>query len=251
MFDNITFVDLVALMRITSDSTVEKFGGLINSSFFDASNILGSLKQKGLVDFVTSFPNQSAITVTEQGKQLISEVQQKASTPFDTLDMSVLVQLANGKRTLSDVANGVNVTQKDLATHLYKLSTQQYMSYELRNGNMNMTLTEKGFLCVKEGKPQETPATAQQPTQSTSQTESVPNVSASQTPQQELSTAQVQTVVTAASTEQAVPKTVDELKALDEKIARNKRIKWLALLVVSVVVFVAAFVLLLYYLNLI
>ena len=103
MLDNITFIDLVALTRITSDSTVERFGGLINSSFFDASNILGTLKQKGLVDFITQFPSQSAITVTEQGKALIEEVQEKSTLPFDKLDLEILVTISSGSKTLPDL----------------------------------------------------------------------------------------------------------------------------------------------------
>src|SRR5271167_4142556 len=121
MLDNINFIDLVALMRLTPDSTVERFGGLINSSFFDASNILGSLKQKGLVDFITQFPSQSAITVTEQGKQLITEAQEKAATTVDKLDMEILSQISKGNKTLQDLSTVVNVTSKDLAMHLNKL----------------------------------------------------------------------------------------------------------------------------------
>lgn len=151
MQENINFIDLVALMRITPDSTVERFGGLINSSFFDASNILGSLKQKGLVDFVTSFPSQSSISVTEEGKKLIADAQEKAATQFDTLDMEILEQISSGKRNLSDLTAVVNVTSKDLALRLNKLSTQKFLAYELRNGNMGITLTEKGFLKVRQG----------------------------------------------------------------------------------------------------
>jgi hypothetical protein len=155
MTDNVTFVDLVALTRITPDATAEKFGGLINSSFFDASNILGSLKQKGLVDFVTAFPTQSTITLTELGKQLVADADQKATEPFDKLDMEILTQMSNGKRTLPEISGGVNVTQKDLAIHLYKISKQQFISYELRNGNVNLSMTEKGFLHVKESSQQQ------------------------------------------------------------------------------------------------
>jgi len=151
MLDNLNFIDLVALTRITPESTVERFGGTINSSFFDASNILGTLKQKGLVTFVTAFPSQSALSVTEEGKKLIDEVKEKAKSPFDNLDMAILTHLSNGKRTLNDVTAELNVTSKDLAFHLYKMSEQEFISYELRNGNMTLMLTEKGFLKVKEG----------------------------------------------------------------------------------------------------
>ncbi len=215
-FENINFIDLVALTRITTDSTVERFGGLINSSFFDASNILGSLKQKGLVDFVTAFPNQSAITVTDQGKQLIAEVQQKASMQFDNLDMAILVQLSKGNRTLSDLTGAVNVTTKDLAVHLYKLSTQQFTSYELRNGSMSIMLTEKGFLCVKEGAPHTDEQLLKQAAASATGSEITSKDLAAH-----------QTAAAGIGAQQgAVPQsanTPEELKALEQKIVSEKK----------------------------
>lgn len=232
--DNITFIDLIALTRITPDATVERFGGMINSSFFDASNILGTLKQKGLVDFVTQFPSQSSLSVTETGKQLIADVQQKASTPFDTLDMAILVQLANGKRALPDLTGGVNVTSKDLAVHLYKLSVQQFISYELRNGNMSLTMTEKGFLRVKEGmpKPEQTQPQAQaQP----AQPEAV--APTTQMPSGASATQSQQTVQAASSAQ----KNEAALKELDAKISSEKKMRsMVAIAVIIILVVVVA-----------
>jgi hypothetical protein len=227
--DNITFVDLVALTRITPEATVERFGGLINSSFFDASNILGTLKQKGLVDFITQFPSQSAINVTEQGKQLISEVQEKSSAPFDTLDMAVLLQLADGKRSLPDLSTGVNVTPKDLATHLYKLSVQQYISYEIRNGNMNLTMTEKGFLRVKEGMPK--PGEAQQPQQPQS---AMTGAMAAQQFQAPSAAPQIQGTQERRPETQAPAATPEEVKSLETRIQGEKKLKSLVTIVVIV-----------------
>jgi DNA-binding MarR family transcriptional regulator len=220
MLDNITFIDLVALMRITPESTVERFGGLINSSFFDASNILGSLKQKGLVDFITQFPSQSAITVTDQGKQLIAEVQQKDTTPFDALDLSILHQLSNGNRTLPELTGAVNVTTKDLAMHLHKLSVQQFISFELRNGNMNIMLTEKGFLRVKEGIPA-SEAQAQQP--------------ASQQNAASVQTAQAMTTPGA----KPIPKTAEDLKNLETQIISGQKQKRTLILAAVIIVVIA------------
>jgi len=165
MAEDLNFIDLVALSRIKPDTTVEKFGGIINSSFFDASNILGSLKQKGLIDFTTSFPGQSAITVTDQGKQVLQESDERAKSDFDMLDLAIMTQLSGGKRGLTDLGGAVNVRQRDLAMHLFKLSAQQYVSYDIRNGNIDITLTEKGFLQVKSGmpKPQAAAQAAQAP----------------------------------------------------------------------------------------
>jgi len=236
MLDNITFIDLTALMRITPDATVERFGGLINSSFFDASNILGTLKQKGLVDFITQFPSQSAITVTDEGKKLIAEVQERAANPFDELDHTILTQLSKGNRTLVDLSANVNVTSKDLAVHLNKLSVQQFISYELRNGNMTINLTEKGFLRVKEGvPPSEVPAQqvagatgAVQPNAAT------PSAKATAGP----------TVVGI-----KIPSTPEEFMALETKIMNDEKTRSMAIFA-AIIIFVLIFVLL-YFLHLV
>lgn len=93
MADEPNFVDLFALTKVTPDAVVERFGSTINSSFFDASNILGGLKIKGLIDFTTLFGNQNSITVTDSGKQLLDEAAKKAMEPFDQLDLAVVMQL--------------------------------------------------------------------------------------------------------------------------------------------------------------
>ncbi|MDE1832944.1 MAG: hypothetical protein KGH58_00825 [Candidatus Micrarchaeota archaeon] len=157
MASDVNFIDLISLSRIKGDTVVEKFGSLINSSFFDASNILGGLKQKGLVDFTTTFPGQSALTVTDLGKATVAEANEKAKGGFDHLDFAVITQLSKGKRSLTDLGGAVNVTPKDLAMHLYKLAEQQYLSYEFRNGTIDITLTEKGFIQVQNGMPAAAP----------------------------------------------------------------------------------------------
>lgn len=237
MMDNISFVDLVSLMRITPDATVERFGSLINSSFFDASNILGTLKQKALVDFVTQFPSQSAITVTEQGKQLIADAGQKATEPVDKLDAELLKKISEGSKTLPAIAENVNITPKDMAFHLYKLSVQQFLSYELRNGSVDIKLTEKGFLAVKEGIPaaiqsegaqqaQESPTVAQQDNVQSSTPAGQPDTN---TPTQ--------------------PKTDEELKAIEAKIMREKRTD--KLILAAIVIVIAVIVLYLYIVGII
>ena len=145
----INFIELIALTRITPEATVEKFGSLINSSFFDASNILAGLKMKGLVDFVTAFPNQSTLKLTEKGAGVLAEANKKAAEPVDALDSAILAQLAGGKRSLIEMATTLNVAQKDLALHIFKLSTQGSLTYELVNANVSMFLTERGFVAAK------------------------------------------------------------------------------------------------------
>ncbi len=153
MTDEINFLDIIALKKITDTAVVEKFGGLINSSFFDASNILGTLKLKGLIDFTTAVPGQNAITVTDTGKKLLTEAADKAKMQFDPLDLSVLTQLSGGKRTLNDLHGSTNISPRDLAMHLNKMAEQQFVNADIRNGTVNITLSEKGFMQVKEGMP--------------------------------------------------------------------------------------------------
>lgn len=162
MPDEVNFVDLVALTKINPDTVAERFGGLINSSFFDASNILATLRQKGLIDFTTSFPGQSAVTVTELGKKVVGDAVKGAQGEFGELDLTILTQLSNGKRTIQDLGGAINVRPTDLAMHLYKLGQQQYLMYEFRNGIVTITLTEKGFVQSKAGMPQAAAQTVQE-----------------------------------------------------------------------------------------
>ena len=41
--ENINFLDLACLLKIEKDTTLERFGSVINASIFDAANITGSL----------------------------------------------------------------------------------------------------------------------------------------------------------------------------------------------------------------
>ncbi|MEM3245615.1 MAG: hypothetical protein QXN16_02505, partial [Candidatus Micrarchaeaceae archaeon] len=61
-----SFVDIFALTKITPGMVTDKFGPALNSSFFDASNILGGLKIKGLADFSASL-SDNEIIITETG----------------------------------------------------------------------------------------------------------------------------------------------------------------------------------------
>ena len=164
MADEPNFLDLAALSKITPDLVVEKFGGKINSSFFDGSNILGTLRLKGLIDFTANFPGQSVITITDVGKQLIKEATDKSTLTFDGIDLSILQQLQAGRRSHIDIGNAVNLRPRDLAMHLYKLSQQQYTVYEIKNGALDIMLTEKGLTQAAAGMPQQAAAQqAQQP----------------------------------------------------------------------------------------
>jgi hypothetical protein len=164
MADELNFLDLVALSNITPGLVVEKFGGKINSSFFDGSNILGTLRIKGLVDFTANFPGQSIISLTESGKSIIAEAEERAKAPFDAVDFAIVAQLQGGKRSYVDVGGAVNLRPRDLAMHLYRMGKQQYIVYDIKNGSIDIMLTEKGLLQAKAGfqQPQAQPVTSGQ-----------------------------------------------------------------------------------------
>ena len=146
MPDEVTFIDLATITRITPDTTLEKLGSIINASIFDASNLAGSLKQKGLIDFMAYYPGPNTIKVTDLGRSLVADADAKAAEPFDSLDHEILKQLSGGKRAPLDLQTSMNVRPKDLALRLYKLSKQGFASYELRSGGSEVSLTETGFL---------------------------------------------------------------------------------------------------------
>jgi len=146
--DDIDFMDLICITKITPDAVLEKFGSLINASFFDGSKVAGTLKQKGLIDFSASYPGPSKILLTDEGKKLIDEANAKSAEPFDDLDKTILAQLSGGKRNPNELGASLNLRPKDLALRLYKLSKQGHITYELKNGGVEIMLTEKGFLAV-------------------------------------------------------------------------------------------------------
>jgi len=63
MGEELTYLDLLVLRKIDSDSSVEKFGQQINTSFFETANVLGTMKIKGFVDIQSSIGGQSPLVV--------------------------------------------------------------------------------------------------------------------------------------------------------------------------------------------
>ncbi len=244
MSDEINFVDIMALSKIGPDTVVEKFGGMINSSFFDASNVLGALKIKGLIDFTTSFPGQSAITVTELGKQTMNEANGKSNEPFDTLDFTLLTQLSTGKRSLTDLSGAVNIRPRDMAMHLYKLMQLQYLTSTFRNGVLDIALTEKGFLQVKAGMPK--PQSSQQASTTTQaqpgQTPGEPTF----VPEQQPVAAQQPVVNQAASAQNQPQKPVNEVEKLISE-SRIKKARKNTIIIVIVILIIVLFAVLFKY----
>jgi len=142
---DLTFLDLVVMQRIDENSTVEKFGTLINTSFFEAANLLGTLKVKGYVDIQPSIGGNSKITLTEAGASILQNAVGKIDEPVDALDNAIMKTLASGIRDLDKLNEALNIRSSDLAYHLNKLEKQQFLQFDIRSAKVNIALTEKGF----------------------------------------------------------------------------------------------------------
>lgn len=143
--NELTFLDLAVLLKIDSESTVEKFGSSINTSFFETANLLGTMKLKGYLDIMSSVGGLSRVVPTDAGASILSVANEKAREPLDALDQSILSTLASGVRDLEGISASINIRQGDLAYHLHKLSVQQYVDYTIRSAKISVSLTEKGF----------------------------------------------------------------------------------------------------------
>ncbi len=159
--ENVNFLDLACLLKIETDTTLERFGSVINASVFDAANITGSLKQKGLIDFTAYYPGPNSIVVTDTGKKLKADADAKSAETLDSLDDEILKQMSGGKRFPTELKSTLNIRSKDLAFRIYKLFKQNLVSYELKNGNVELMLTEQGFLKAKPAQTVQIPTPSQ------------------------------------------------------------------------------------------
>jgi len=146
MGDEITYLDLLVLRKVDAEATVEKFGQQINTSFFEAANILGTMKIKGLVDIQSSIGGQSPLVVTGTGTDALATAMQKAAEPIDSLDQAILKAIGGGARELTLLTNTLNIRSTDLAFHLHKLKSQDYIDHDVRSAKVMLSLTEKGFI---------------------------------------------------------------------------------------------------------
>ncbi len=141
----LTFLDLVVLQRIGPDSTVERFGSKINSSFFETANMLGTLKQKGFITFETSIGGGSPVVLSDAGKAILAMAEEKSNGEIDALDRGILGAIARGTREVEKIAEKLNIRAGDLAYHIYKLVKTNYIDYDMRACKVTVMLTESGF----------------------------------------------------------------------------------------------------------
>ncbi|MCX8175157.1 MAG: hypothetical protein N3E51_03045 [Candidatus Micrarchaeota archaeon] len=161
--NELTFLDLVILRKIDSESTVEKFGPLINTSFFETANLLGTVKIKGYINIESSVGGSSRVTITDAGSSILAVASQRAKEPLEPLDNAILHAVASGARELEALQNAINVRSADLAFHIFKLVSQGLMDYEVRSAKVRLLLTEAGFNATGAVRVQQTLADALPP----------------------------------------------------------------------------------------
>ncbi|VVC03778.1 Uncharacterised protein [Candidatus Burarchaeum australiense] len=143
----LTFDDILLLQRIDAETVVERFGSKINASFFEAANLLGTLKLKGFVDIEAS-PGLSKVWLTASGKSVLETAQRMGGEELGPLDVSVLQTVARGAKDARAAANMLNIRSSDLAFHLNKLLVQGFIDATVKMGKVSVVLTEKGFTKV-------------------------------------------------------------------------------------------------------
>lgn len=143
--NELTFLDLIILKKTDADSSVEKFGSLINTSFFETANLLGTVKIKGYINIESSIGGISKVIRTDAGEGILALAAKKAIEPIEPLDNALLHAVAGGAKEMSSIQSALNVRSGDLAYHINKMVEQGYMDYEARSAKVSFVLTEQGF----------------------------------------------------------------------------------------------------------
>ena len=146
MSEELTYLDFLVLRKLDAESTVERFGTHINTSFFETANVLGTMKIKGLLDIQSSIGGQSPLVITGTGQDVLATAMQKAAEPLDALDHAILKAIGAGARDLGGLQGQINIRSPDLAFHLHKLKSQDFIDQEIRSAKVMLSLTEKGFI---------------------------------------------------------------------------------------------------------
>lgn len=146
--NELNFLDLVILKKVDAESSVERFGSIINTSFFETANLLGTVKIKGYINIDSSLGGISKVALTEAGSALLLVAEQRAKEPIEPLDNAILHALAGGAKDLESLQSKLNIRSGDLAFHINKLVVQSFMDYSVRSAKVEFVLTEQGFNCV-------------------------------------------------------------------------------------------------------
>jgi hypothetical protein len=143
--NELAFLDIAILKKIDSDSSVKKFGSMINTSFFETANLLGTLKIKGYINIEPSVGGISKVMITDAGSSILSVAEQRSKGEVEPLDNAILHAVAGGAREAEQLQHQLNIRSADLAFHLNKLVACGFMDYEVRSAKVYLVLTEMGF----------------------------------------------------------------------------------------------------------
>lgn len=143
--NELSFLDIAILRKIDAESSVEKFGSMINTSFFETANLLGTTKIKGYIGIESSIGGISKVTITDAGSSILAVADQRSKEPIEPLDNAILHSVAGGARELDALQAMLGIRSADLAYHLNKLIAQNFMDYEMKSAKVYFVLTEMGF----------------------------------------------------------------------------------------------------------
>ncbi|MFA6489871.1 MAG: hypothetical protein WCT52_04275 [Candidatus Micrarchaeia archaeon] len=143
--NELNFLDLAVMKKIDAESSVEKFGSIINTSFFETANLLGTIKIKGYISIESSLGGISRVTITDAGTSILAVAEQRAKEPIEPLDNAILHAVAGGTKDMEALRSALNIRSSDLTFHLYKLISQGFMDYEIRAAKVSFVLSEQGF----------------------------------------------------------------------------------------------------------
>lgn len=144
MSDDLEFIDIALLKRIDEETTVEGFGSKISSTFFEAANLLGTLKIKGLIEIHSAIGN-SPVLITEKGKLLLKELDMYSEVELTKTDLAVLGSIRGGMKDPKQVEAALNIKSSDIAYAIYKLVRKGLVDYKVRNAAVEIMLTTQGF----------------------------------------------------------------------------------------------------------
>src|SRR3989338_7476510 len=143
--NELNFLDIVILRKIDAESSVEKFGSMINTSFFETANLLGTVKIKGYINIESSVGGISRVTITDAGTSILAVADQRAKEPVEPLDNAILHAVAGGSRELDALQSALGIRSADLAYHINKMLAQGFMDFEVKSAKVYFVLTEMGF----------------------------------------------------------------------------------------------------------
>ncbi len=144
--EDLKILDLIILEKIhDNDTSVESFGPLINTSFFESANILGTLKVKGLITFEQSIGGKSKLDLTDKGQLVLTMAEEKAKNRLDQLDQRILQLVSKGKTDSENIYSEITVIPEAITFHIHKLVKKGYINYYTRSSRVYLLLTEKGF----------------------------------------------------------------------------------------------------------